>query len=551
MAFFRYLVLAGVVAAAPVRSQAGKITLPSVQASPDDGWWGFGTFEEAGISAEARALTLFQGDLIAGGYFSVAGGQSVQMVARWDGERWYPLRGGVDHFPCPGLDCHAAVNALAADDSNLYVGGWFPSVDDGVPARYVARWDGARWHALGLGVDSLVTALVLYNGDLIAGGSFTHAGSLPANRIARWDGASWRPLGGGFDDDVFSLAVFQGELIASGRFRFSGGVPVNYIARWDGTIWSALGGGFTRPSAAGHVLFQNELVTNGALTPNLWQGVLSWNGAEWRPLGPSLNRLYWFAVYNDRLIGVGYEPSLNHIAEWTGSEWGPIGSGLNDNPDAVIVHDRSLFVGGYFTTAGGKVSHHIARWTDPTAVAVSDLKAEAAPRGIRLSWRLAAPGALRSVSVQRAPAVAGPYAVLAPPLAPEADMRFDDAGVEPGLAYWYRLLLAAADGSQSVSGAIRIDVPAGFSETKLFAPYLAGQTVQVRYRIGAPGSVWLRLYDVRGRLLRTFERGPKDPGEHVFVWDRAADTVPQAHGVYVIHLQADISRSQKLVLVSP
>src|SRR5205814_998459 len=68
---------------------------------------------------------------------------------------------------------------------------------DGLHVNFIARWDGASWHALGSGVDSeFVLALaVLSNGDLIVGGSFFRAGGLLVNGIARWDGGSWQPLG--------------------------------------------------------------------------------------------------------------------------------------------------------------------------------------------------------------------------------------------------------------------------------------------------------------------------------------------------------------------
>ena len=35
-----------------------------------------------------------------------------------------------------------------------------------------------------------VEALTVFNGELIAGGIFTTAGSASANRIARWDGSA-------------------------------------------------------------------------------------------------------------------------------------------------------------------------------------------------------------------------------------------------------------------------------------------------------------------------------------------------------------------------
>ena len=59
--------------------------------------------------------------------------------------------------------------------------------------------------------------LVLPNGDLVAGGSMTTAGSSPADRIARWDGVSWQAMGSGPGALVQALAVMpNGDIVALG-----------------------------------------------------------------------------------------------------------------------------------------------------------------------------------------------------------------------------------------------------------------------------------------------------------------------------------------------
>lgn len=64
------------------------------------------------------------------------------------------------------------VNAAVADGSgNLYIGGDFTLVGDGI-----AKWDGSRWSALGSGMDGIVGRLAVSGSDLYAGGSFTTAG---------------------------------------------------------------------------------------------------------------------------------------------------------------------------------------------------------------------------------------------------------------------------------------------------------------------------------------------------------------------------------------
>ena len=115
----------------------------------------------------------------------------------------------------PGIN--AAVYSLASlPNGEIIAGGAFTSAG-GVPANRIARWDGATWHALGDGMNGLVLSLqVMPNGDVIAAGSFTLAGGEPADRIARWDGTSWHALGDGLNSHVWDLAVLpDGDLFAA------------------------------------------------------------------------------------------------------------------------------------------------------------------------------------------------------------------------------------------------------------------------------------------------------------------------------------------------
>ena len=47
-----------------------------------------------------------------------------------------------------GSEC--LCNALAVSGTNLYAGGYFTKAG-GVPANYIAKWDGSAWSALGSG----------------------------------------------------------------------------------------------------------------------------------------------------------------------------------------------------------------------------------------------------------------------------------------------------------------------------------------------------------------------------------------------------------------
>ena len=70
-------------------------------------------------------------------------------------------------------------------DSGVYAGGAFTNAG-GVTARYIARWDGTNWSALGSGAQSWVESLALRGPDLLAGGGFTTAGNHLANCFSIW-----------------------------------------------------------------------------------------------------------------------------------------------------------------------------------------------------------------------------------------------------------------------------------------------------------------------------------------------------------------------------
>jgi hypothetical protein len=124
------------------------------------------------------------------------------------------------------------VTSLTVYNGDLIAGGSFTTADGNV-ANYIARWDGSTWQQLGLGTNSFVLDMEIYNGELVAGGSFPIAGGVTVNRIARWDGSTWQPLGSGMNAYVETLTVYGGALIAGGNFTTAGGKSAYHIAAWN------------------------------------------------------------------------------------------------------------------------------------------------------------------------------------------------------------------------------------------------------------------------------------------------------------------------------
>ena len=323
--------------------------------------------------------------LYVGGYFSSAGGVEASYIARWDGEQWYDVAGGVD----------GRVMAMAVFDdggpggSALFVGGSFVTAG-GLPAKGIARWDGVAWQDVGGGVVAGVgvgSLAVFDDGSgeaLYAGGWFTSAGGNPVARIAKWNGVSWSDVGGGMDAAVVALAVdsVAGHLYAGGYFDHAGGVQANHIARWDGNSWSAVGNGFGDWVQALVVLpagvFGDAVLVAGGKFPGY---ISKWNGSSWSSIDGGMNGpVYALLVSNavgdgvPRLYAGGFFTnaggvSASKIASWDGQSWEALGTGMSQNRvEAIIEFDGGsvggpgIFAGGSFHDAGGLPANRFARW---------------------------------------------------------------------------------------------------------------------------------------------------------------------------------------------
>ena len=131
--------------------------------------------------------------------------------------------------------------ALAASGTDVYAAGDFTTAG-GISAKYIAKWDGSSWSALGSGLNGGVLALAVSGNEVYAGGRFTKAGGSTDNGIAKWNGNSWSALGSGINGTVWALATSGSDVFAGGDFR-AGSSAGNYIAKWDGSSWTALGSG--------------------------------------------------------------------------------------------------------------------------------------------------------------------------------------------------------------------------------------------------------------------------------------------------------------------
>jgi trimeric autotransporter adhesin len=363
---------AGLLAAAGVwlGCDEGLVELP--QALPTHWWDGFNA---NGMDGYVYALAPYDGQLVAGGQFRMAGSLNSPGLARWDGAAWHSLGGGFVRDDCPGTaTCNPVVRALTTFGSDLVAGGRFTGAA-GVGMRNVGRWDGNAWAPLGDGLEGTVLALAVYRGQLVAGGQFVASGNdSTVLNLAAWDGSRWSVLGGGANNSVKALCADGGDLYAGGDFTVAGSDSIAWLARWDGTRWDALGGG-VNGSVNAIAVHQRRIVVAGSFTragdPDHTSNVATWDGHFWDVIPSSFILTSTLGSYGEDLV-VGGAPNFsysqyNGVGRWDGREWHAFYQGIRGTVTAICPLGEQLYVGGYFTTAGKLVSRHIARWDEPPA----------------------------------------------------------------------------------------------------------------------------------------------------------------------------------------
>ncbi|MCX6050326.1 MAG: hypothetical protein NT075_34960 [Chloroflexi bacterium] len=296
---------------------------------------------------EVKTLALDGATLYAGGDFVLAGEATANGVAAWDGASWSALAGGVTRLDGNSTPESGIVSALVVNNGLLYAGGWFTKAG-GSAANYIASWDGNAWSALGVGVrpepffsEAPISALAISNGALYVGGRFVNAGNQAIALIARWDGATWSGVGGGISNDGYDYvsvlaAGANDTLYTGGNFRIIGNQRVDNIAQWNGADWRALGGGLMASEYGDSPAKPYAIVVDEA------------------------GRIY---AGGEFAIAGGVK--VNNLALWENERWHNIG-GANARVRALALAGDDLYVAGEFTQIGGIGASHIARWNRTT-----------------------------------------------------------------------------------------------------------------------------------------------------------------------------------------
>jgi uncharacterized delta-60 repeat protein len=220
----------------------------------------------AALNRDVRTLALQpDGKIIAGGSFDSAGGRAHAGVTRFNPS------GTRDASFLPGTGANNMVwSVIVQKDGKIIIAGDFNRFN-GVQAGRIARLnaDGSLDESFntGSGADAtIMTALVLDDGSILAGGNFALFNGEDRKRIVhlKSNGSidpAFKPAIGD-DGGVRSIAMqLDGKFIVGGTFFTAGGVGRNYIARIniDGSLDSSFNPG-EGPSGGGvwRVLVQRD-----------------------------------------------------------------------------------------------------------------------------------------------------------------------------------------------------------------------------------------------------------------------------------------------------
>ncbi|HWL93036.1 MAG TPA: hypothetical protein VNT79_05845 [Phycisphaerae bacterium] len=303
---------------------------------------------------------------LAGG-FQAAGNHLTSGLAAWDGHEWSALG--------QTGDTSGQIRKLAIYNGDLIAAGSFTKIG-GVDAANIARFDGSTWHPLGNGLNHVVRTIAVYNGELFAGGFFTDAGGPTGDYLARWNGSSWQPVGLGVNNVVSALTVHDGDLIVGGVFSTAGGAGADCIARWNGVTetWQAMEDAFDLFAVEHLTVYDGEIIAGASIydwSTGIMEYIGRWDGSSWQMLDEGLSdHPTAFAEFNGDLIVGGLFTNASgvsalRIARWDGFNWSSVGFGMRA-VGALAVFGSELIVAGAGTQPSGLMSSLVLRWDGST-----------------------------------------------------------------------------------------------------------------------------------------------------------------------------------------
>jgi hypothetical protein len=273
------------------------------------------------------------------------------------------------------------VNAIVRGlDYSYYFAGDFGTVN-GTPMRGIARYDGTTFYDVSGGSNGTVNALAIApDGSLIAGGNGGFGASFSISNLAKWNGATWSSLGSVTGGQVYAV-VFgpDGTLYIGGDFTSVAGVAnTSKLAKWNGTSWSAVSSSTPNSTVRSIQIDQlNNVYIGGAFTTIggvSYSRIAMYNATSgaWQALASGVNNTVYAVTFGPDgylYVGGSFTDAGNGIATWNGSAFQPLGSGVSYSFGTAIVQDISIdrdgrvYIAGTFDRTGVTIlPDNMAQW---------------------------------------------------------------------------------------------------------------------------------------------------------------------------------------------
>lgn len=161
-------------------------------------------------------------------------------LMRYNGNSWEYVPGWGQHTqPIKDFSIH---------NDTLYLVGAFHQ-SQGAPGELIARFDGNTWDDMGGGLtypeapaSSAALDLVWHHNELWVVGFFTRAGDIPAECVVKWNGTQWCSLPADLqghlpnmtEPAISSITAWRDSIYIAGGFSYINGEPVRDVAQWLG-----------------------------------------------------------------------------------------------------------------------------------------------------------------------------------------------------------------------------------------------------------------------------------------------------------------------------
>lgn len=337
-----------------------------------------------------RVRPKYDGLYLAGRWASIDSVANTRGIVRWDGVQVNEVDGGLD-----GDQFDYIVDMVLASNGDIYIIGTFDSVNGVANTQYIARLRAGVWESIyttgfaGSTPESL--ALSADETYLYVGGRFTSIdGVANTSAIARLNTSTdtWSAMGtgitllpGGLVRKIDPKA--DGSVYVSGSFSAAGGVShTDGLAKWTGAAWQAVSASDISPTGGsigvaveidGSIYVAGSFTQIGGLAGTTRLAKLTLATDTWSIIGVPDSGIADMAVSPDHTIlyAVGSftdfdGEAMSYAAQFdlAGETWSAMGTGLNNIAHSCTIDwDGSLYVTGDFTGAGSISTVYVAKWS--------------------------------------------------------------------------------------------------------------------------------------------------------------------------------------------